>query len=344
MKDMKKEENKGQQNAPLDWYFEQPYGSRFFIILVAVVVFLLWSGRNVEMDRMLIDSAGAVAHVVGFKEESPVAEGVGSLLRSMFPPVFALETSVDRIDDFDPEQLPLFSRVETREQIDVSIHYDTLEQEIIVVSEDILVQPFGYLLLVLTKMAETLEIGVWGTLIAVVLSLPLAYFSARNYAPNKFFYFCARSTVSFFRTIPELISALLLVLAFGFGPVAGVLALGLHCTGFLGKFYAEDIENADRGPQEALKALGASNLRVLRIAVIPQVLPQYIAYTLYILDRNVRMAAVIGIVGAGGIGQELKGRYDVFQYAHVATILLVLFVTVLLLDHLSAKIRARIIR
>ncbi|MEJ1960792.1 MAG: ABC transporter permease subunit [Gammaproteobacteria bacterium] len=89
------------------------------------------------------------------------------------------------------------------------------------------------------------------------------------------------------------------MLAFGFGPIAGVLALGIHAAGFLGKFYAEDIENADDKPQEALRAIGANKVKTLWTAVIPQVIPQYIAYTLYILDRNVRMATVIGIVGCG---------------------------------------------
>jgi len=103
--------------------------------------------------------------------------------------------------------------------------------------------------------------------------------------------------------MPELIVALFLVLAYGFGPIAGVLALGLHAAGFLGKFYAEDIENADKKPQEALEAIGAGKLKTLWYGVIPQVLPQYIAYTAYILDRNLRMATVIGLVGAGGIGQ-----------------------------------------
>lgn len=89
------------------------------------------------------------------------------------------------------------------------------------------------------------------------------------------------------------------MLAYGFGPIAGVLALGLHAAGFLGKFYAEDIENADKKPQEALEAIGAGKLKTLWYGVIPQVLPQYIAYTAYILDRNLRMATVIGLVGDG---------------------------------------------
>ncbi|MCC5022393.1 MAG: phosphonate ABC transporter, permease protein PhnE [Candidatus Synoicihabitans palmerolidicus] len=235
------------------------------------------------------------------------------------------------------------AHIRTNEQLDVAIDYDTLPKTITVQREETLVQPAGYLWFVLKKMAETFKLGCWGTLLAVVLSAPLALLCARNYAPHPIIYGLARAWVSFVRSIPELVSALIFVLAYGFGPIAGMLALGLHCTGFLAKFYAEDIENAERGPQDALFALDTDRLRVLRVAVLPQVLPQYVAYTLYILDRNLRMATVVGIVGAGGIGQELKGRWDLFHYSHVATILLVLFASVLLLDQLSARFRFRLI-
>jgi phosphonate transport system permease protein len=208
-------------------------------------------------------------------------------------------------------------------------------------TREVLVEPVGYLMHVLRKMLETLELGLWGTVIAIVFSVPLAFFSARNYSPNRATYVVARGFVSLFRSVPELISALFLVLAFGFGPIAGVLALGIHAAGFLGKFYAEDIENADDKPQEAMRAIGANKVKTLWTAVIPQVIPQYIAYTLYILDRNVRMATVIGIVGAGGIGQELKGRYDIYNYGHVGTILVIIFLTVFALDQISARVRAR---
>ncbi|WP_255964271.1 PhnE/PtxC family ABC transporter permease, partial [Staphylococcus aureus] len=127
------------------------------------------------------------------------------------------------------------------------------------------------------------------------------------YTFNRATYVTARGIVSLLRAVPELISALFLVLAYGFGPIAGVLALALHACGFLGKFYAEDIETADDKPQEALRAISANKLKIMRFAVLPQVMPQFVAYTLYVLDRNVRMATVVGLVGAGGIGQELKG-------------------------------------
>lgn len=295
------------------------------------------------MDRLLGQTLGSVGYVIGINESSYVAEGFSRVMNQMLPPAISRETPVERIPNFDPNALPPFSHVQVNEYFEVDINYETLEQDISVIREETLVEPFGYLIFVILKMGETLEIGLWGTLLSIVISAPLAYFSAKNYAPNLAVYVVARSIVSFFRSIPELVSALFFVLAYGFGPIAGILALGFHCAGFLGKFYAEDVENAEKAPQEALLALGAGKLKVFRLAVLPQVMPQYIAYTLYILDRNVRMATVVGIVGAGGIGQELIGRWDIFDYSHVTTILLVLFATVLLLDQFSARIRAKII-
>ncbi|MDP9037005.1 MAG: phosphonate ABC transporter, permease protein PhnE, partial [Myxococcota bacterium] len=239
--------------------------------------------------------------------------------------------------------LPLFARVEKRET--KTSRYDFAEKKMVEASatEEVLVEPAGYLLYVCAKMLQSLEMAVWGTLFALVLGVPLAYLGARGYSPHRAVYVVSRTTSSFFRAVPELVSALILVLAFGFGPMAGIVALGFHSAGFFGKFYADDIENADRGPQEALFAVGANKLKVLRCAVMPQVAPQYIAYTQYILERNVRMATVIGVVGAGGIGIELKGRFDMFDFGHVSTILLVIFVTVLLLEQASQRLRRRII-
>jgi phosphonate transport system permease protein len=194
---------------------------------------------------------------------------------------------------------------------------------------------------VAAKLVETLQIALWGTLLAVVISAPLAFLSARNLTVGRFAHAAARAVVGWLRAVPELVSALFLVMAYGFGPIAGVLALAFHGAGFLGKFYAEDIENADPRPQEALRAMGAGRLKVLHYAILPNVLPQYIAYTLYVLDRNVRTATVIGIVGAGGIGQELKGRFDMFNYQHVGTILIAIFVMVLVIDQLAARLRRR---
>jgi len=325
------------------WSLPVVYTWRSVLALLVVFFVLGYTGMRTEMDRMARFGGEAVLASVGLADQSQVLSGLSKLGRSMFPPQLEERTAVARIENFDRQCLPLFSRIEIEEHAEQSLNPKTLQMEPRVERREVLVEPLGYLFHVMAKMLETLEIALWGTVVAVVLSLPLAFFGARNYTPNRFTYAGARWTVSLFRAVPELISALFLVLAFGFGPIAGVLALGIHAAGFLGKFYAEDIENADDKPQEALRAIGASRLKVLLAAVLPQVWPQYIAYTLYILDRNIRMATVVGIVGAGGIGQELKGRYDLYNYAHVATILLAIFVTVVIIDLISARQRARFI-
>ncbi|MDC3233488.1 phosphonate ABC transporter, permease protein PhnE, partial [Pelagibacteraceae bacterium] len=149
-------------------------------------------------------------------------------------------------------------------------------------------------------MLETIEIAFLGTFIAIVLSIPVGLFSARNLAPNYIIFLLARIVTIFFRAIPEFIMAMILVIAVGFGAIPGVLALGFHTMGFLAKFYAEDIEHVNKGPIEALKSSGASKRQIISFAVIPQIIPSFIANNLYIFDRNIRMATMLGIVGAGG--------------------------------------------
>ncbi|MCL6512622.1 MAG: phosphonate ABC transporter, permease protein PhnE [Anaerolineae bacterium] len=329
--------------SPLKWELRPPYSARHLLLLLFALALLVVTGHRVQMDRMLMMSAQAVGHLLGISEDSQVVRGLSRVAQSMWPPVIEEREEVARLPQLDKNDLPLFAYIEVQQQTEQRLNPQTLQLEQQTVTAEVLVKPVGYLVTVLIKMLETLEIALWGTVLSVLLSAPLAYYAARNYSPNRFTYTVARGTISLLRSTPELIIALFLVLAFGFGPVAGVLALGLHAAGFLGKFYAEDIENADKKPQEALEAIGAGKLKTLWYAVLPQVAPQYIAYTLYILDRNVRMAAVIGLVGAGGIGQELKGRFDMFQYGHVATILIVIFLTVFVLDQISARLRARMI-
>jgi phosphonate transport system permease protein len=308
------------------------------VAIVALAV-LTVTGARLEMGRMVTSTADGVLAAVGLKAESEVASGFHKIASSIFPIQIEERTPVGRIEGFDRRRLPLFSRIETVETKTERLSPETLRPEITVERTETLVEPVGYLVRVAGKMAETLEIALWGTLLAVLASLPLAILAARNFTPHRWVMVAVRGLVSLFRAMPELVSALFLVLAYGFGPIAGVLALAIHGTGFLGKFYAEDIENADPKPQEALRAIGANPLKVLRFAVLPQVAPQYVAYTLYVLDRNVRMATVIGLVGAGGIGQELKGRYDMYNYGHVGTILVAIFLLVFLLDQVSARLR-----
>ena len=191
-------------------------------------------------------------------------------------------------------------------------------------------------------MFETIEIAFLGTFIAILLSIPLGLFSARNLAPNYFVYLVCKTVVIFFRAIPEFIIAMILVIAIGFGAMPGVLALGLHTMGFLAKFYAEDIEHINKGPIDALKSSGATKSQIISFGVIPQILPSFVANNLYILDRNVRMATMLGIVGAGGIGYELQSSFRMFEYERVSAIIILIFVTIFLIDHLSAFIRSKI--
>ncbi len=191
-------------------------------------------------------------------------------------------------------------------------------------------------------MFETIEIAFLGTFIAIGLSIPVGLFSARNLAPNYFVFLIARVVTIFFRAIPEFIIAMILVIAVGFGAIPGVLALGLHTMGFLAKFYAEDIEHVNKGPIEALKASGASKRQIISFAIIPQIIPSFIANNLYILDRNIRMATMLGIVGAGGIGYELQSSFRMFEYQKVSAIILIIFITIFIIDHLSSYIRSKI--
>ena len=191
-------------------------------------------------------------------------------------------------------------------------------------------------------MFETIEIAFLGTFIAIALSIPVGLFSARNLAHNYFVFLIARIITIFFRAIPEFIIAMILVIAVGFGAIPGVLALGLHTMGFLAKFYAEDIEHVNKGPIEALKSSGASKRQIISFAVIPQIIPSFVANNLYILDRNIRMATMLGIVGAGGIGYELQSSFRMFEYQKVSAIILIIFITIFIIDHLSSYIRSKI--
>ena len=194
----------------------------------------------------------------------------------------------------------------------------------------------------MVAMLETIEIAFLGTFLAIVLSIPIGLFSARNLAPNFIVFQIARIITIFFRAIPEFIIAMILVIAIGFGAIPGVLALGLHTMGFLAKFYAEDIEHINKGPVEALTSSGATKGQIISFAVIPQIIPSFVANNLYILDRNVRMATMLGIVGAGGIGYELQSSFRMFEYQKVSAIIIIIFVTIFIIDNISTYIRSKI--
>ena len=330
-----------ERRAVAGWTFPRWLETRTLVVILLAVGLLIQTGRHVEMDRMVRLTSDALMAAAGRDVDSQVARGVEKIVGSLFPLQIAERTDVSRIEGFDKTKLPLLAHIETVAHEVERMNPETLTMEVHTETTEILVEPVGYLMHVAGKLVETLEIALWGTVIAMAMSVPLAFFSAQNLTSNRYTYVVARAMVSWFRAVPELVSALFLVMAYGFGPIAGVLALAVYSAGFLGKFFAEDIENADVKPQEALRAIGANKVKVLCHAILPDVMPQYIAYVLYVLDRNVRTATVIGIVGAGGIGQELKGRFDMFNYSHVGTILVAIFVMVFVIDQLAARLRRR---
>lgn len=330
------------ESAPR-WALRPWLDRRQLLVGVLLLVLLAVSAQRVELPRMLqlIGEAGQVAF--GLRDDSQVASGLARIGSGLWPLQISETRSLDRVDGLNRDDLPFAARIETRESIQNTLDPQTLAVTEKRSVEEVLVEPAGYLLRVLGLMLETIEVAFWGTALALLLAMPLAVLGARNLSPHPVLYHLARGSSSLLRSIPDLIAALFLVLAFGFGPMAGVLALGLHTAGYLGKVFADDIENAPRGPQDALRAIGSSPLVLLRYALLPQVLPSYLGYLQYILERNIRTATVIGVVGAGGIGQELKGRFEMFDFAHVGTMLLVIFLTVVLLEATTARLRRRLI-
>ena len=190
---------------------------------------------------------------------------------------------------------------------------------------------------------ETVQIAIWGTLLAVVFSIPLSLLGARNTTPHVVVFHATRMFLNALRSINELVFALIFVSAVGLGPFAGVLAIALHATGMLAKFCAEEAEGVDKGQIEAMQATGASRLQVILFGVIPQVIPAFISYTIYRFDVSIRSATVLGLVGAGGLGFSLIKTMKLFKYHETATCILVIFLLVLVSDWICAKLRARIL-
>lgn len=325
-----------------NWKAKPIISTQTILIVLAVLITLGASAERMKLDTFFEQATQFAGQMVGLNETSQIGASLQRITGEMFPLAISEQTPVSDIPDFDQNELPLFSSLEIQSREISRLNPDTLQLETLKEEDAVLIEHFGYLFFLMEKMLETVEIGVWATLFAVLVSVPLAILGSQNFAPHRAIYLLIRSAVSFLRAMPELISALFLVLCFGFGPVAGILALGLHGVGFLGKFFAEEIETSDPKPQEALKALGASPLTILRLGVFPQILPALLGLSIYILDRNIRMATVVGLVGAGGIGQELRGRYDLFEYDRVGTALLLIFVVILALDLASAQIRKRV--
>lgn len=190
---------------------------------------------------------------------------------------------------------------------------------------------------------DTILIGFMATLLGGGAAFLMCFPASRNLAPNRLVYVLCRRLLEFARAVPELVYAMIFVFAFGLGPLPGVLAIAVHATGALGKLFSEVNENVDLRSVEAVRATGANWAQCMRYAVLPQVLPNYLSYGLLRFEINVRSAAIIGFVGAGGIGQELYFVIRQFIYSDVSAIILMIIVTVALIDITCENLRMRLI-
>ncbi len=191
---------------------------------------------------------------------------------------------------------------------------------------------------IFTGLKESLTMTLASTVIGVLLAIPVGLGAARNISPMPVYLFC-RTIIALSRTFQEIIIAILFVAMFGFGPLAGVVTLAFATIGFMAKLLAEDIEDTQREPLEAIRATGASWLQWVNYAVQPQVMPRLIGLSLYRLDINFRESAVIGIVGAGGIGATLNTSINRYDYDTSAAILLLIIVIVLMSEYFSGFVR-----
>jgi len=189
---------------------------------------------------------------------------------------------------------------------------------------------------------QTVQIALVGTSAAAVLAVPLALAAARNTAP-RWLYYWTRSALNAFRAIDTLVYALFFVAAVGLGPFPGVLAIVVYTATVLAKLFSEAIEAMDPGPVEAVQSVGATWIQVLRWGVLPQLGPEFVSFTLYRFETNIRAAAVLGFVGGGGIGFYIQTYLRLLNYPAASTVLLVLVVMVMLVDFTSSRLRARLI-
>jgi phosphonate transport system permease protein len=198
----------------------------------------------------------------------------------------------------------------------------------------------------LKLMNETVEIALIGTLIAIIISFPLSFLAAKNLMlgtpQGRAVYALVRFIFNVLRAFEPVLLAVLFVLMVGIGPFPGVLALGLHSVGMLGKLFSEAIEGIDQGPVEAIQACGGNRFQVIWYGILPQVAPSFLALSIYRWDVNIRMSIVLGIVGAGGIGFMLLQYMNLLQYQKVATAFIIILVVVTALDYASAWLRTRL--
>jgi phosphonate transport system permease protein len=207
---------------------------------------------------------------------------------------------------------------------------------------DLLRPDFADWKMFVAKMWETVQIALWGTFLAVILGIPLGLAAARNIAP-VWIVTPVRWVMNLLRSVPDLVIGLLFVTAVGLGPLAGVLAITLNTAGVLAKLFSEAVESIDKGPVEGVRATGAGKLHEIVWGVLPQVAPLWTSFALYRFESNSRSATVLGLIGAGGIGQVLFDSMNAFDFRAVSAIVIVVVVAVTLIDTLSQVMRRRLL-
>ncbi len=195
----------------------------------------------------------------------------------------------------------------------------------------------------LALMGETLLMAYLGTLLGATAAFVLCFLASQNLTQSKGVVFFTRRLLEFCRTVPELVFALIFVVAFSLGPLPGILALAIHTAGALGKLFAEVVENIDMKPVDGVVATGGNWFHKIRFAVLPQVASNFASYALLRFEINVRGASVLGFVGAGGIGQTLLEVIRKFYYADVSALLVMIIATVMIIDAVTERIRHKLI-
>jgi phosphonate transport system permease protein len=301
-----------------DIFFEAPAaprrGARFFLFLVIAFVVLAWSFQGAKIRPGEL--------VQGIPQ-------IGTTVARMLPPDFAKIT--DERNYFFPaglsfaELLVPASLTDTQARAKQRWWDNTFPQTVI-----------GATL-------ETVQMALAGTFLSLLVAFPIGFLAARNTTPHPIVYRSVRTLLNFLRTIPDLALGLLFVAAVGLGAFAGTLALAIHTSTVLGKLLSESVENIDEGVVEAIRATGAGYAQILSFAVVPQILPDLISFTLYRLETNIRAASVLGLIGAGGIGYLMNTSFRTFQYQEAAAIVLVLIALVMVVDYLSSRLRSMVV-
>ncbi|WP_239673665.1 phosphonate ABC transporter, permease protein PhnE [Mangrovibacillus cuniculi] len=193
------------------------------------------------------------------------------------------------------------------------------------------------------SLAETIQMAIIATTIAAMLCVPLSLLAANNIVTNKYLYNTVRFLLNLLRTIPDMVLAIVFVSLFGLGVLPGILALIVFSLGILAKLISETIESIDTNPLDAMRASGANSVQMISFSVVPQVLPQFSSFVLYVFEINIRASVVLGLVGAGGIGQVLNNQLSIRAYPNAMGIIIIIFILVIIIEFISNKIREAII-